>query len=161
MKVLIAVVMFLFGLFVGILVIPTFKEFSTPLYLEEEYSTPRIKSLLSGFGIVLPLEASNVNLFMKQDGENKQVWMKFECSEEVKDEFVTQLASRHSGLFNRVIEAPKMLDGTPIIWWTYSNAFHYYEFKDMCVAYDEVLRNLYLYAATGDSDSSVFPAQEE
>ena len=51
MKVLIAVVMFLFGLFVGILVVPTFKEFSTPLYLEEEYSTPRIKSILIGFGV--------------------------------------------------------------------------------------------------------------
>lgn len=146
MKVLIAVVMFLFGLFVGILVVPTFKEFSTPLYLEEEYSTPRIKTILNGFGVMLPLEASNVNLFTKQDGEKKQVWMKFECSEDVKDEFVAQLNSGHSGLFNRVIETPKMLDGAPITWWTYSNTFHYYEFKDMCVAYDDILRNLYLYA---------------
>ena len=147
MKVLIAIVMFLFGLFVGVLVVPGFKEFSTPLYLEEEYSTPRIKSLLSGFGVILPLEVSNVNLFTKQDGEKKQVWMKFECSPEVKDEFVAQLTSRHVGLFNRVVETPKMLDGTPITWWTYSNSFNYYEFKDMCVAYDEILRNLYLYAA--------------
>ena len=115
--------------------------------LEEEYSTPRIKSILSGFGVILPLEASNVNLFTKQDGEKKQVWMKFECSEDVKDEFVAQLNSRHSGLFNRVIETPKMMDCTPITWWSYSNTFHYYEFKDMCVAYDEILRNLYLYAA--------------
>ena len=147
MKVLIAIVMFLFGLFVGILVVPGFKEFSTPLYMEEEYSTPRIKSLLSGFGVILPLEVSNVNLFTKQDGEKKQVWMKFECSPEVKDDFVAQLDSRHSGLFNRVIETPKMLDGSPITWWTYSNSFSYYEFKGMCVAYDEILRNLYLYAA--------------
>ena len=146
MKVLIAVVMFLFGVFVGILVIPTFKEFSTPLYLEEEYSTPRIKTILNGFGVMLPLEASNVNLFTRQDGKKKQVWMKFECSPEVKDEFVEQLNSRHSGLFNQVIETPKMQDGSPIIWWTYSNTFHYYEFKDMCVAYDDILRNLYLYA---------------
>ena len=36
--------------------------------------------------------------------------MKFECSEDVKDEFVAQLNSRHSGLFNRVIETPKMTD---------------------------------------------------
>ena len=146
MKALIAVVMFLFGLFVGILIVPTFKEFSTPLYMEEEYSTPRIKSILNGFGVILPLEVSNVNLFTKQDGEKKTVWMKFECSPEVKDEFVDQLNARHSGLFNRVIETPKMLDGTPITWWTYSNTFHYYEFKDMCVAYDEILRNLYLFA---------------
>ena len=107
MKVLIAIVMFLFGLFVGILVVPGFKEFSTPLYLEEEYSTPRIKTLLSGFGITLPLEVSNVNLFTKQDGEKKQLWMKFECTPEVKDEFVAQLTSRHVGLFNRVVETPK------------------------------------------------------
>ena len=147
MKVLIAIVMFLFGLFVGILVVPGFKEFSTPMYLEEEYSTPRIKTLLSGFGITLPLEVSNVNLFTKQDGEKKQLWMKFECTPEVKDEFVAQLTSRHVGLFNRVVETPKMLDGSPIIWWTYSNSFNYYEFKGMCVAYDEILRNLYLYAA--------------
>lgn len=147
MKVLIAVVMFLFGLFVGILVVPGFKEFSTPMYLEEEYSTPRIKTLLSGFGITLPLEVSNVNLFTKQDGEKKQLWLKFECSPEVRDDFVAQLTSRHTGLFNRVVETPKMLDGSPIIWWTYSNAFNYYEFKGMCVAYDEILRNLYLYAA--------------
>ncbi len=146
MKILIAVVMFLFGLFVGILVVPTFKEFSTPMYSEEEYSTPRIKTLLNEFGIILPLDATNVNLFTKHDGEKKQLWMKFECTPEVKAEFVSQLESRHSGLFNRVIESPKMLDGTPIIWWTYTDSFQYIEFKDMCVAYDEILRNLYVYA---------------
>ena len=68
MKTLIAIVMFLFGLFVGILVVLTFKEFSSPLYMEEEYSTPRIKTLLYGFGITLPQEASDINLFLAQDG---------------------------------------------------------------------------------------------
>ena len=67
MKVLIAIVMFLFGLFVGILIIPTFKEFSTPMYSEEEYSTPRMKTVLSGFGITLPREAVDINLYLKQD----------------------------------------------------------------------------------------------
>ena len=47
MKALIAIVMFLFGLFVGLLVFPTFKEFSVPLYLEEEYSTAHAKILLN------------------------------------------------------------------------------------------------------------------
>jgi len=160
MKVLIAVVMFLFGLFVGILVIPAFKEFSEPLYLEEEYSTPRIKSILHEFGITLPLEVADINLFTTQDTARKKVWMKFECSPEVKDDFVSELDSTHSGLFNRVIESPKMMDGTPITWWTYSNSFHYYEFKNMCVAYDEVLRNLYLFAVSGESEPSAVSGQE-
>ena len=150
MKVLIAIVMFLFGLFIGILVVPTFKEFSTPLYMEEEYSSPRIKSVLNGFGVTLPLEVSNLNLFLKQDGGKKQVWVKFECSEEVKDAFVEELNSKHSGLFNREIETPKMLDGSPIVWWTYANSFRYIEFRDMCVAYDDLLHNLYLYAVSDE-----------
>ena len=150
MKVLIAIVMFLFGLFVGILVVPTFQEFSTPLYSEEEYSTPRIKSILNGFGVTLPLEASNLNLFLKQDGAKKQVWVKFECSEAVKDALIEELSGKHPGLFNREIETPKMLDKSPIVWWTYVNSFRYYEFKDMCVAYDEFLHNLYLYAVSDE-----------
>ena len=97
---------------------------------------------------MLPLEASDVNLFTKQDGEKKQIWMKFECSPEVKDEFVAQLNTRHSGLFNRVIETPKMLDGTPITWWTYRDSYRYYELKDMGVSYDDTLHNLYIYAVS-------------
>ena len=155
MKVLIAIVMFLFGLFIGILVVPTFQEFSTPLYMEEEYSTPRIKSILSGFGVTLPLEVSNLNLFLKQDGEKKQVWVKFECSEEVREAFVAQLTAKHSGLFNREVERPKMSDGTPIVWWTYVDSFRYHEFNDMCVAYDEFLHNLYLYAISDGATHSV------
>ena len=153
MKVLIAIVMFLFGLFIGILIIPAFQEFSSPMSVEEEYSTPRIKTILSGCGITLPLEAADVNLYLRQDENKKQIWMKFECSPEVKDEFVDQLNSRHSGLFNRIIETPKMIDGSPIIWWTYSNSFQYIEFRDMCVAYDELMHKLYLYAVIGDSPS--------
>ena len=160
MKALIAIVMFLFGLFVGILIIPTFKEFSTPLYMEEEYSTPRVKTLLHGFGIVLPPEASDVNLFLAQDGAKKQVWVKFECPADVKDAFVEKLNLNHAGLFNREIESPKMQDGTPITWWTYSNSFRYYEFKDMCVSYDDLLRNLYLYAIS-DGTETVSDSQSE
>lgn len=155
MKVLIAIVMFLFGLFIGILVVPTFKEFSAPLYMEEEYSTPRLKSVLNGFGVTLPLEASDLNLFLRQDGNRRQVWVKFECTEDVKDAFVEQLNLKHSGLFNREVETPKMIDGSPITWWTYRNTFrNYYEFKDMCVAYDDILRKLYLYAISDDSGPS-------
>ena len=153
MKALIAIVMFLFGLFVGILIVPTFKEFSSPLYMEEEYSTPRIKTLLHGFGITLPPEASDINLFLAQDGAKKQVWLKFECSQDVKDDFVEKLNMNHSGLFNREIATPKMQDGTPITWWTYSNSFRYYEFRDLCVSYDELLRNLYLYAVSDGGES--------
>ena len=159
MKALIAIVMFLFGLFVGILVNPMIQEFSAPLYTEEEYSSPRIRTMLHGFGITLPTEATEINLFQKQDGEKRQIWMKFGCPPEAKDEFIENLNSSHSGLFNREVESPKMRDGTPIVWWTYSNSFRYYEFKDICVSYDEVLRNLYLYAVSDgrdgrDSDSA-------
>ena len=88
MKVLIAIVMFLFGLFIGILIIPAFQEFSTPRSVEEEYATPRIKTILSGCGITLPIEAADVNLYLRQDEHKKQVWLKFECSDEVKEAFM-------------------------------------------------------------------------
>lgn len=151
MKVLIAIVMFLFGLFVGILVMPTFSEMTSQLYVEEEYSTPRVKTILNGAGITLPLEVSDVNLFMKQDGGKKQIWLKLECSPEVRDAFMDQLNQKHPGLFNREIESPKMMDGTPITWWTYRNSYRYYEFKDMCAAYDELLYNLYIYSVSDGS----------
>ena len=151
MKVLIAIVMFLFGVFVGLLVVPTFTEFSTPMYLEEEYSSPRIKSLLRDFGITLPLEASDVNLFFKQDGQTKQLWVKFDCSSDVRDAFFAEMNSKHSGMFNREIESPKMSDGTAITWWAYRNTFRYYEFDGMCAAYDDVLRNVYIYAISDGS----------
>jgi hypothetical protein len=150
MKVLIAIVMFLFGVFVGILVMPMFKEFSTSMYIEEEYSSPRIKSLLREFDITLPLEAADVNLFLKQDGLKKKIWLKFECSPEVRDDFISRLTSRHAGMFNREIESPTMLDGTVITWWGYRNSFRYYEFNGMCAAYDETLRQLYLYAVSDE-----------
>ena len=148
MKVLIAIVMFLFGLFVGILVVPMFNEFGSPMSFEEEYSSPRIKTLLHGFGITLPLEASGVNVFMKQNGIEKQIWVKFECSSEVRDAFIENLTASHSGLFNSEIEPPKMMDGTPVTWWTFNKTFRYYEFKDMCAAYDETLHNFYIYAVS-------------
>ena len=151
MKVLIAIVMFLFGLFIGILIIPTFKEFSSPMSVEEEYSTPRIKTILSGCGIILPLEAADVNLYLRQSENKKQVWLKFECSNDVKEEFMQQLNSKHAGMFNREIEAPKMFDGTVITWWNFSNSFRYYEFDGMCAAYDENLRQIYLYASQDES----------
>ena len=160
MKVLIAVVMFLFGVFVGILVVPTFKEFSTPMYLEEEYSSPRIKTLLREFGITLPLEAADVNLFLKQDGTKKQLWVKFECSPEVRDVFIEKLNMEHAGMFNREIETPKMFDGTMISWWSYRNTFRYYEFNGMCAAYDDIMRNLYIYA-TSDSASQELPSSQD
>jgi len=157
MKALIAIVMFLFGLFVGVLIMPTFNEMTSQMYIEEEYSTPRVKTILNGFGITLPLEVSDLNLFMKQDGEKKQVWVKFECSPEVRDAFMEQLNQKHSGLFNREIETPKLSEGTPIIWWTYRNSYRYYEFKDMCAAYDDLLHNLYIYSI---SDGSVSHSSE-
>ena len=152
MKVLIAIVMFLFGLFVGILIIPTFKEFSTPMYSEEEYSTPRIKSVLSGFGITLPLEAIDINLYLKQNEEKKQLWLKFQCPAETKDAFIQQLNSRHVGMFNREIETPKMFDGTVITWWNFRNSFRYYEFNGMCAGYDESLHTIYVYAIQDESE---------
>lgn len=154
MKALIAVVMFLFGVFVGVLVVPMFKEFSTPYYAEEEYSTPRIKTLLNEFGIILPLEASDINLFLSRNGEEKRLWVKFDCPLEAKDDFINKLNSTHSGLFNRIVESPKMIDGMPIGWWTFSNSFQYIEFRDMCVAYDELMHRVYIYAVSGDSPSA-------
>ena len=162
MKVLIAIVMFLFGVFVGILVVPTFKEFSTPMSIEEEYSTARIKTILREFSVTLPFEAENVNLYMKQDGLKKQIWLKFECTPEVRDDFIAQLNSKNSGMFNREIESPTMLDGTPITWWSYRvnesgarNSSRYYEFHDMCAAYDESLHTLYIYAVSEDNEAEM------
>ena len=152
MKVLIAIVMFLFGVFVGVLIMPFFNEFGAPMSFEEEYSTPRIKTLLHGFGITLPLEASGINLFMKQNGQDKQIWVKFECSPEVKDAFIENLTASHSGHFNSEVESPKMMDGSPITWWTYSRSFRYYEFKNMCAAYDESLRVFYIYAISSGAE---------
>lgn len=151
MKVLIAIVMFLFGLFVGILIIPTFKEFSTSMLSEEEYSTPRMKTVLSGFGITLPLEAADINLYLKQGEKERQVWVKFECPADAKDEFMQRMKARHAGMFNREIEFPKMFDGTPVTWWTFNNSFRYYEFDSMCAAYDELLQQVYLYAVQDDA----------
>lgn len=167
MKVLIAVVMFLFGIFVGILVIPMFKEFSTPMYIEEEYSSTRVKSLLHEFDITLPLDAQGVNLFLKQNGLKKEIWLKFECSPEVRDEFIAQINARHSGLFSREVGSPQMFDGTMITWWSFPsassprNSFRYYEFHGMCAAYDDTLRQLYLYAASDDSEQEHFPEASE
>ena len=155
MKVLIAIVMFLFGLFIGILIILAFQEFSTPMNMEEEYSTPRIKTILSGCGIILPLEASDINLYMKQEGSKKQVWLKFECPEEANETFMQQLNAKHAGMFNREIETPKMFDGSIISWWTFRNTFRYYEFNGMCAAYDEFLHTVYLYAIQGDDSSGL------
>ena len=151
MKVLIAIVMFLFGLFVGILIIPTFKEFSTSMLSEEEYSTPRMKTVLSGFGITLPLEAADINLYFKQGEEKRQVWVKFECPDGAKDEFMQRLNARHAGMFNREIEMPRMFDGTPVSWWSFNNSFRYYEFDGMCAAYDDLLHQVYLYAIQDDA----------
>ena len=153
MKILIAVVMFLFGLFIGILIIPAFQEFSSPMSVEEEYSTPRIKTILSGCGITLPLEAADVNLYLRQSENKKQVWLKFECSDEVKEAFMQQLNAKHAGMFNREIETPKMFDGSAVSWWTFRNTFRYYEFSGMCAAYDDVLHTLYLYAIQDDESS--------
>ena len=162
MKTLIAIVMFLFGVFVGLLIMPTFQEFSNQMSFEEEYSMPRVKTLLREFGITLPLDAAEVSLFMKQDGPKKQVWLKFECSPDVRDELVEDLNSRFSGMFNREIESPKMLDGTAITWWAYRNTFRYYEFQGMCAAYDDLTRTLYIYAVSdGDDQPKTIQAQGE
>ena len=153
MKVLIAIVMFLFGLFIGILIIPAFQEFSSPMSVEEEYSTPRIKTILSGCGVILPLEAADVNLYLRHNENKKQIWLKFECSDEVKEAFIQQLNSKHAGMFNREIETPKMFDGSVITWWTFRNTFRYYEFNGMCAAYDDVLRQLYLYVIQDEDNA--------
>lgn len=161
MKALIAIVMFLFGLFVGILAMPFINETVTPLYIEEEYSTPRIKTLLHGFGITLPLEATDINFFLKQNGTSKQLWLKFECSPEVKDEMIDQLNAKHAGMFNREIESPKMFDGTVITWWSYRNSFRYYEFNGMCAAYDDLLHVFYLYAVSDGSEERMNSHEEQ
>lgn len=148
MKILIAAVMFLLGVFIGILAMTMFREFSQPFSMEEEYSTPRIKTILHDFGVTLPLEASNVNLFLKKDGEKKRLWVKFECPSEVKDAFVEQLGVNHQGRFNYEVELPKMLDGSAITWWTNQDSFRVHEFSDLRVSYDDVLRNLYIYAVS-------------
>ncbi len=160
MKVLIAIVMFLFGLFVGILAMPMFKELSSSMSVEEEYSMPRIKTLLSGFGITLPLEATDINIFSKQDGLKKQLWVKFECPSEVRDAFVEELTQKFSGLFNQEIESPAMFDGTPIAWWSYRTSFRYYEFNGMCAAYDELMRVFYLYAVSDGNEPAEQPSSD-
>ena len=163
MKVLIAIVMFLFGIFVGILAMPTFSEFFSPMYLEEEYSSPRIKSLLHEFGITLPLEAADINVFYKQNGRTKQLWVKFACSSEIRDEFIAELNAKHSGRFNREIESPKMADGSMITWWSYNTSLKYYEFNGMCATYDDTLRNLCLYAVSdgNEPEQSSSPGQPQ
>jgi len=162
MKILIAIVMFLFGLFIGILVVPTFKEFSTPMFVEEEYSVARIKTILQEFGIAsLPPEASNVSLFMKQDGEKRQLWVRFECPAEAKSRFVEDLSRRHSGRFNHEIELPKMHDGTPITWWTYSSSSARDDFADLCIAYDELAQNLCFYAISEVGEKNLAPAASD
>ena len=146
MKALIAIVMFIFGVFVGLLVTPFLQEFSATMYQEEEYSTPRVKTLLRGFGITLPPEVADLNVFQKQDGEKREVWMKFECSPETKDEFIESLNRSHAGHFNRELKSPRTYEGANISWWTFQTSYNFYEFNNICVAYDELLHNLYLYA---------------
>ena len=146
MKVLIAIVMFIFGVFVGLLVTPFLQEFSTTMYQEEEYSTPRVKTLLRGFGITLPAEAADLNVFLTQNGTTKQVWVKFECPPEAKDDFVEKLNASHSGNFKSDVPIPRTYEGMNITWWTIQNSYHFYEFRDITLAYDELLHNLYLYA---------------
>ena len=163
MKVLIAVVMFLFGLFIGILVVPTFKEFSSSMYSEEEYSSDRINTILREFGInSLPEEASNINLFMKQDGDKKELWVRFHCSAEEKSSFVEGVSSRHIGRFNGdEPPVPKMHDGTSITWWAYKGASGKNEFSDLCVAYDEFARNVFLYAISDGERALPVPAASD
>jgi len=146
MKALIAVVMFLFGVCVGLLVTPAIQEFSSTMYLEEEYSMPRVKTELRAFGITLPPDAAEINVFHTQNGATRQMWVKFECSEEAKEEFVEKLNSSHPGLFNREVPVPRMANGMGIPWWTFQTTYKYYEFDDMCAAYDEFLHNMYVYA---------------
>ena len=152
MKALIAIVMFIFGVFVGLLVTPTLQEFSSTMYLEEEYSAPRVKSQLRSFGITLPPEAMDINVFLTQNGATRQVWAKFECSPEVKEAFIERLNSSHQGHFNRVLPTPKTLEGMGISWWTFQDSYQYYEFKDLCAAYDDFLHNMYLYAISDGVD---------
>ena len=146
MKALIAIVMFIFGIFVGLLVTPFLQEFTTTMYEEEEYSTPRVKTLLHGFGITLPAEATDLNVFQKQDGTTRQVWVKFECPPEARDEFVAKLSTSHSGHFNRELPVPRTYEGMNISWWTFQPSYRLNEFNEMCMAYDDLLHNVYLYA---------------
>ena len=154
MKALIAIVMFIFGVFVGLLVTPFLQEFSATMYEEEEYSAPRMKTLLRGFGITLPPEAADLNVFQKQDGSTRQVWVKFECSPETKDEFIESLNRSHAGHFNRELKSPRTYEGANISWWTFQSSYLHYEFNNICVAYDELLQNLYLYAIADVSSHS-------
>ena len=158
MKVLIAIVMFAFGILVGLLVTPAIQEFSSTMYVEEEYSAPRLKTMLRSFGITLPLEAADINVFHTQNGATRQVWVKFECPPDVKEDFIERLRESHQGLFNRVIPTPKMSNGMGIPWWTFQTTYQYYEFRDMCAAYDDFLRNMYLYAILDGTES---PSNQE
>ena len=147
MKILIAAVMFLLGLFIGILVVPTFKEFSNSMYVEEEYSSKHVQEILRDFGIsMVPPEASVVNLFLKQDGEKKELWVQLHCPAEAQAVFLEELSRRHSGHFNgSEPPMPKMQNGNPITWWTYHNASGKEEYSDLCVGCDEFSRDLFLY----------------
>ena len=161
MKILIAVVMFLLGTFIGILVMPMFKEFSQPFSYEEEYSMPRVRTILHAFGVTLPPEASDINLYLKQENGRKQVWVRCECPSEARDVFIEQLTVDHQGRFPHEIELPKMLDGTPVSWWTNRDSYRYNEFRDLCVTYDDLLHYLYIYTVTDIDGESPAPALEE
>ena len=154
MKALIAIVMFIFGIFVGLLVTPFLQDFTTTMYEEEEYSTPRVKTLLHAYGITLPAEATDLNVFQKQDGTTRQVWMKFECPPEARDEFVQKLSTSHAGHFNRELPVPRTYEGMNITWWTFQSSYRLNEFNDMCMAYDDLLHNVYLYAITDNASRS-------
>ena len=146
MKVLIAIVMFIFGVFVGLLSTPFLQEFSTSMYQEEEYSATRAKTMLRGFGITLPPEAADLNVFLTQNGSTKQVWAKFECPPESRDEFLEKLKTAHSGNFKYDLPTPKTYEGMNITWWSFQDSYHHYEFRDVYLGYDELLHNMYLYA---------------
>ena len=44
------------------------------------------------------------------------------------------------------IPVPRTYDGTNISWWTFQPSYRLNEFSDMCMAYDDLLHNVYLYA---------------
>ena len=163
MKVLIAVVMFLLGIFIGILIVPTFKEFSDSMYAEEEYSSDRIDAILRDFGITsIPPDASHFSLFMKQDGEKKELWLKFNCPAGDKAAFIEELSSRHAGRFNEdVPPVPKTQDGSAVTWWAYNSASGKNEFSDLCVAYDDFARCIFLYAVSGFDASAFVPSDPD
>ena len=98
--------------------------------------------------------AIRVNVFQKQDGSSRQVWVKFECSPETKDEFVESLNRSHAGHFNRELVPPRTYEGAVISWWTFQSSYLHYEFDSICMAYDELLHNLYLYAIADVSSHS-------